>query len=563
MLTCRSLGVGLLVVSCLAPSARAQGTADQRTEVIRLRAELQALEQRIDLARRTIPPEFDLELESRPARETSKVAELAVEIEPIGGGESVPLDGGIAPFRVYRLRFRGSGPLSSVQHWLSLMAIRTLRMRDLDVLKLEPASGAEMRFTADFVYPVWPPMNLPPPRSADPFAELRANVSRARATDNALSAYIARTADGRLVSAAALLDGFANTEHLRISRLNFAERLEMDGVVFGAIARGTLVESVRNASLGIERLAMPRRGACRPFSLLARPGIGDAPIDYTGPGGDTADLFGPSPSSPPRKVAAHGTGAISVHLTRVELADALFVLHEVTGESFVLDGDAGVSVDVNLDAVSLDEALDAFRSAGVFIGSGPLRRVSRTKHVAPAQKYGGEPISLALRDVALADVLCLLEPITGLRVNLAADARPQVVVFAREIPWDLAIEGLAASAGLAYVIDGDRLFVGPRSVIANPTKRPQTRACESPVPDDGGPPQPRLAAAQLDSTDVVLAGVAHGADGWHAYARLIWPPLMRMDAGTSLLDASVASVDRKGVSLKTRSGAVITLAVEP
>ncbi|MHB0971260.1 MAG: hypothetical protein ACYC7A_18430 [Thermoanaerobaculia bacterium] len=560
----RSLVIGLLTIVLLPFDAAAHQSADALPEALRaLRAERNAIEMRIELLRRMIPAEFHFESETEHARKMAKEAEIELSAEAIAGSESIATDAGAAPFRMHRVRYRGAGPLDAIGFWLELVAIRDWRMTDLDVLTIERAENGTPRFVAEFICPIWPFPTTPPPAWRDPVAQLRAEVDRDRAVERSLNELHARTKDGRLARAAALLDAIDESDALRITHVKLADAVEMRGVVIGAAARASLLDAIRSSNLGIERLAMPRRGACRPFSIVARAGIDDAADRHVEDKSDRdlGALCGAAPLPASKRVTARGTGPFSIHLRSVQLTDAGFVLHDLTGQSFIVDRDVDALIDVDLEKVTPDEVLTAFRSAGFFIGPGPLHRISKVAHTPPAGSFSGEPVSLIFRDAALGPVLCIFQEITALEVKMPADSHARISIFADQMPWDLALENVIASAGLSYAIDGMKLYVGSLTALASAASRPQSSACEANDADDGAM-RPLLAAAHLDSTDIVLAGTAATADGWRAYTRLTWPPLFRIDKDAKLVDSTITSIERDGVSVKMRSGEVVKLPIQ-
>lgn len=561
----RSLVVSMVLACCVAASAAAQVDAGaQRAEPDALLAERSSLEAKIELVRRTMPPEFDLESESRHAREMAKKAEIAIAVEPYRGTERVPLDGGTAPFVIQRVRYSGTASVDAVHFWLTLMAIRSWRMQDLDVLQVEQEASGAPEFVAEFIYPVWPPETPPSdPRRGDPVAQLRASVARSRAIAGALAGYEARMTNGRLARAIALLDAHDDSDTLRMTRLAFADMLELRGVVVSAAGRASLFDSVRDAGFGVERIAMPPKGLCRPFSMVARPGADAKPRQIHDPAlSELVALCGSANGPDPLRLAARGTGDLAIRLRGVQIADAMYVLHDLTGAGFVIDDDIDARVDLEFESVTLDEAIEAFRDAGLFIGPGPLRRVSMVARATPSQTYRGDPVSLTFRDAALGQVLCLFQEITSLEVRLPKETTSRVAIYASELPWDLTLEGVIASAGLSYALDEGRLFVGPEQQLASAASRPQTSACDA-DPGEDRKMRPLLNVAQLDASDVILAGVAANRDGRRAYARALWPPLMRIDPGAMLRDATVVAIEPDAITLKLRDGKTQRIAGGP
>ena len=145
---------------------------------------------------------------------------------------------------------------------------------------------------------------------------------------------------------------------------------------------------------------MARRGACHIFEARGvSPVVGpDAELPLP-----TEDPFEQDPEACVvdrdlpglRKLRAgkpNGAGALTLRLRDVDLADVFGILHEATGQGFVVSGDVRGRVSVDFQKIGLEEALDALAPTGIGVGApGPIRLVRKSGGGAEAPPArGGE-----------------------------------------------------------------------------------------------------------------------------------------------------------------------------
>jgi hypothetical protein len=538
------------------------GAADLEAELVRARELLRAAEARLDLERRVLPLAADSPAIERLLRATAAQAGIELASSDFRPGAPAPPLAGDrpSPLRLDRVALAGRAELAELRWWLEHVAAGSARAGDLETLAVAGGPDADYRFTAELVFPSWadtpePPPPLRPAPGGDPrTALLRAEIASLEARRAELESKLAlaeswrrRTEAGRSAAARAALAALDGLRATAVTRVRVAGDLRLDGALVGAAARARLADAVTAAGFELARLAQPDTGACRPFALRARlPGGPDA-------AGEDAD-FDPAavalcarPATPARgRVAARGTGGLDLALREVEIADLLGVLHDLTGESFVLDAGLTGHLDVELAGASLEQTLAGLAAAGVVVGPPPLRRVAGAPVPPIAQEPTGEPISLAIHDADLHDLLCLFSDVTGLPIDVAPGLRSRATVFTRELPWDGVLEHLIAAAGLTYAVDDARLFVGGAEAVAARAGGARLDSCAVARARPARFADARPLLGELGASDLEPAGVARREGAWRAYVRGPWGRLLPLDAGAGLHDARVESVGPDG-----------------
>jgi hypothetical protein len=318
----------------------------------------------------------------------------------------------------------------------------------------------------------------------------------------------------------------------------------------------------------VTRLEAPSAGACRPFALVAVRGARELPMaTVSGPGGARAGaLCAAVPEPASGRVAVRGAagGALSIHLRGIALADLALVLHDLTGEGFVVDGDVGGRVAVEVESATLDETLAALGATGLSVGKPPLRRLSRAPVASAAGDFTGEPVTLSFQDADLADVLCVFEEITALRVRVPPALAARANIHVHDLPWDHSFAALIAAAGLGYSIDGTQVFVGPPAAVEETGRASWPDACDGFAAADGSPvAQLHPPAVELGAADLTFLGVASDGEARRGYAYGAGRRILRLAPGDRLYDARVASVDARGVTLALDGGDAWRLAPGP
>jgi len=82
---------------------------------------------------------------------------------------------------------------------------------------------------------------------------------------------------------------------------------------------------------------------------------------------------------------------------------------------------------------------------------------------AAESRWGGEPISLDVKDADLRDILHTFSELTALNIVVDPDVRGSVTVRLHDVPWDQALDLILRTNGCGYVIEGNILRVGKPS----------------------------------------------------------------------------------------------------
>ncbi|HUP47230.1 MAG TPA: type IV pilus secretin PilQ [Thermoanaerobaculia bacterium] len=108
-----------------------------------------------------------------------------------------------------------------------------------------------------------------------------------------------------------------------------------------------------------------------------------------------------------------------------------------------------------------DEALNQAQPTPVIAGA---RTLSGTQRV-----FTGDPISLALKDADIKDVLRTFAQLTGLNIAVDPQVRGTVTVDFVDVPWDQALDLILRQNGLTYVLEGNVMRVGTIDRLAAET----------------------------------------------------------------------------------------------
>jgi hypothetical protein len=336
---------------------------------------------------------------------------------------------------------------------------------------------------------------------------------------------------------------------IRITAVRYDRALALRGVAVGEAAREALRKWLEGQPSAGSTAKMADAGACRPFAIDF-PG-GEASGASVVPRGlaefEKADaaLCEIAPPKTLGTAVARGGGDLQLRLRGVDLAAMAAVLHEVGAGDFIVDSDARGALDVVGEGASVPGLLAAIRAAGVFVGDGPIRRISHGKprRLAAEQAYTGAPISLSVGDVALADVLCIFNMQTGLEFFVPAGSADRVSVFVREQPWDRVVAESIAAAGMAYAIEGTTVYAGDsrggRGVGAcEAASRPERAAMKLPL-------------EATSASDLELVGYARRGDKGSGYAYAPMRAFVAIAPGTALFGSRVLAIDAAGVTFES------------
>ena len=242
----------------------------------------------------------------------------------------------------------------------------------------------------------------------------------------------------------------------------------------------------------------------------------------------------------------NGVGALTLRLRDVDLADVFGILHEATGQGFVVGGDVRGRVSVDFQKIGLEEALDALAPTGIGVGApGPIRLVRKSsgaKTLQPAAA-GSPSVSFKLKRADVRQLLTLMTEIDPLYASLGPQgALGEVSVWVSRGELDLVRAAVLAVTGLEerYEEDG-------RTIVR--TSGPE----EAFVPVETEAPGGRLVLTPSDLTliEFELAGVAAWGDTWWALAYSPMGALFSYRVGDSFSDAVVKSVAATDVLLQS------------
>ncbi|HEY0591925.1 MAG TPA: hypothetical protein VGF40_09165 [Thermoanaerobaculia bacterium] len=530
---------------------------DDRDEIAKAREELRRLETEVELLRRRVPPEFDRTEVEASLRKMAEVAGIpAIEMSAGAPPAHLPLQGG-APSGIdlYAVDVRGRAPWAAIDGFVRLVRSRPRAIR-LESLGVAPAADRTMGFDARLVFPSLGRDEIEPGSyRGGLLPALRIEVERARALHDALGAYI-DPRHGDAVNALATMGSELAETPIAVTALDFDGGLTLRGLLVGSRSREALLAAAEKAGFAVARKEFGDDGRCQSF-VLALTLAGAEPSEAEG-GVDLFDASAPAfcrekSGAPAKTMVVRGSATPDGEtrpafvLRDVSLRDAFFILNDLIGEGYVVDSDVAgrISLEV-LEGASVEETIAAIESAGVAVGSGPVRRVSRTKQPElPAAAGGEEPVTFQFQGADTSDVLCLIGKISEREFRVPRGFRATVSIFATEVQLRDIERAVLASGGLEAGETG-------RVVSARRPDAPGelVTACEN------GEPLRRLESAaksfrEFVAADVALAGLARIGDSWRAYLRAPGGRILPVETGSKLFDATVKAVGPERVVMIT------------
>jgi hypothetical protein len=397
----------------------------------------------------------------------------------------------------------------------------------------------------------------------------RATLGRQQFLDLLVDLDARYKASRRIVAALERLTWNARSSAFALTEVRFDGQAVLQGLSLGAGAQQALKPALDAAGFAVASVKTSPAGECQAFTATAqlKPGeipgevfLGNGLFDDQAPGLCSA----PKPATVTRIEATGSNGGVSFRLRGVAAADVVRTLHETTGQGFVVDPDVNARMSADVQNATPEDVLAALAKSGLAVGTGDLRRVSRTARPATTPKappYTGQPISVSFTRGDLRDILCLFKTITGTPVWAPGDLEAKVTVFARDVPWDQVLDAAAASLGLVFVNEPEkeRAFLGPEPVARNPEHPGAEEPC-GPGPAGKRPTRMQqlrdqpAEAKSLSVSDLKLVGLAQIDGAWYGYAYAYSSLLVSLGPGTELLDGKVTSVDSTSVSLKSAKG---------
>jgi len=345
--------------------------------------------------------------------------------------------------------------------------------------------------------------------------------------------------------------------------LNFASLGEEFLVRGQAVGEGPVRALASRFERGFFRVAeflVARQGACHRFEVRGRSPVAGTEAELPLPSEDPFEQDDAPcrvERDPPRAVAVKGPnqntpgkGPLTLRLRDVDFADVFRVLHLLTAQGFLVDGEVAGRVSLDLSRLALDQVLLAIEKSGVDVAdSGPVRRVSSSRVASHESPPGGAPTaSFALKRVEVRELLAVMtdmEP--GLAALGPAGSLGRVSLWARDVPvLDLRAAMLEAVGLHERIEEGRRIL----------ERKPGSEEALAPVA--GTSPERRLALGPEDLAvmEFDLAGVASGGDGWIAFAYSPTGTLNAYRPGDRLADGIVKSVESTDVVIETDEGPV-------
>jgi len=473
------------------------------------RSELLEVEIAVAKARRRIPPPSEAVNLQQYLREKAEKAKVAIELIAAPPTPMPP------SLELQRLDVSGSDELGNVQYFLALASNeRAFRIVGFESLQLTAESSNRVSFLVRVAMACW--TGEPPPS-----ASIHERLVKEREILDAIKALDERFQPRRIVVAVGELEREIRDKAIALTELRSGDDTRLDGVVLGALARETLKPALEKSGFKVAAIDFTPRGDCQAFSATARLEARDRKMAFVTTSifdGDTFAICTPKKTAPPLRVAAHGSGNVTMHLRDIDATDVFAAMNAATKEGFMVSSDVTGRFDVDFESATPEQALAALKAAGLPIGPGPLHLVGASATM-PAGHYTGEPISMTLHDADTRDITRVFEQLSGRKV--AALPARRVSIFVIDEPWDSVFAAIPLLRGGPAKADAAR-----REWWAFPHL------------DD------------LAVRDLRLAGVANTAEGWVAYAYIAGAArkVVFLKANQPLHDAKVATIDAHGVT---------------
>ncbi len=352
--------------------------------------------------------------------------------------------------------------------------------------------------------------------------------------------------------------------------LNFAsvgEEFVVRGLGVGEGSMRALESRFEKGFFRVAEFLMARQGACHRFEVKGRVPVAGTDAELPLPAEDPFEqddapcrvdrdalrpvfIKAPSTKTP-------GQGLLTLRLRDVDYPDLFLVIHLLTGQGFLVDGDVTGRVSLDFNKVTATELLTALEKSGLDIqDTGPVRRVSLTKLLpARAAPAGGQPTaSFALKRTEVREILAVM---TDMDPALAALGPPgflgRVSLWAKDVAVSDLRTTLLEAAGLT-----ERFEEGRRML----SRTPGSDEVSQPVAGSAAERRLVLGPQELAVMEFELAGVASAGETWLAFAYSPTGVLGAYKPGDALADGILRSVDSTDAVLETDEGP-IRLTVPP
>jgi hypothetical protein len=446
------------------------------------------------------------------------------------------------------------------------------RLIDVESLALTPARGDRVRLAGVVRLPYRPlKATLPPPPDGLRGAVVGAPKPQADAylRDQALavdkSEAIAELRRAKRNPRLFLseLAAVVRERPVVVTRATLGEEFLVSGLTVGEASMRSLESRFERGFFRVADVLVMRQGACHRFEVRGRSPVVGPEAEIPLPAGDPLqpdegacrvdrDSARPIEVRQAGKSRTAPAGSLSLRLRDMDLADVFLVLHQITGQAFLVDEDVHGRVSVDVWGLDLEGMLGSLVRAGVRVSApAPIRRVlpeGEAFSSAPAPA-GGEPrMTLGLKRAGVRDLLAVMGEVHPPLVSFAGPGSlGRVSLWAK----DASVADLRAmvlrGAGLVERLEGDRRLV--------------LRSADEPVPADVAPvtaiaAERRLVVRpqELAADEFQLAGLAQADGRWVAFVYSPTGDLYAYRAGDRLADATVNAIESTDVLLQTEEG---------
>lgn len=532
------------------------------------------LDRRLETLRRILPDAPNPPGDAAIVREMAESARL-LSVESLGRPPVENASRGDVAVDV-----SGVGRYADIDRFFRQVAL-SHRLIDVESLNLTAAPGDTVRFTAVVKFPYRPlraPLPQPPdgtraratglPRpQADAFV---ADQALALAKSEAIAALRRARRNPRVFLSE--LSAIVRDRPVILTSATLGDEFVLRGLTVGDASAHALESRMERGFFRVSQFLMTRQGACLRFEARGTTPVAGPEAELPLP---TEDPFEEQDAScavdrDAARVAVvrgantkvPGQGPLTLRLRDMDVADVFRVLHSLTGQGFLVDGDVAGRVHVELARVTLDEALLALaRSANLRIGeAGLVRRVSNVRGETPAPRKppakavpapeaappSSATASFELKRASIRDVLAVM---TDADASLASLGPPgslgRVSLWARETPLSVLRASVLDAAGLVERVEDEH------RVLARPGA-----AGDAPVPvaAETQPPRLVLRAPDLSLLEFEPAGIASSGTGWSTFAYSPGGALLSYRPGERLANAVVKDVQSTDVLLETDEG---------
>jgi hypothetical protein len=527
------------------------------------------LDRRLEALQRVLPDG------PRPTADAALVNELAraASLTEADIQARAPLETGGARGHVL-VDVKARGRYADIERFFRQVALSP-RLVDVDALTLTATAGEQVALTAVVRLP-YRPQNAPlPPAPEDiprPAGMTRPQLA-AYVRDQALSLAKSETIAGLRRSRRnprlflSELAAATRDRPVILSQATLGEEFVIRGITMGESSVRDLEARLEQGFFRIAEMLVVHYGACYRFEAR-----GQSPV--VGPQAEvplpTEDPFRVDEAAcrvdrdsgslnvlrAPRVKKGDPRGPITLRLRGVDLADAFLALHEASGETFLVDGEVHGRVSVDLDGVTLDQAVGALAQAGVTVSPGPLHRVTRGSAPAaarsetpgPVEGDSTSPVTVSVKRAPVSDLLAVFSEADPALLTWGpqpALGLGRLSVFAKNVPAAVLRAAVLEAASLRERRQDDRRLVGvpegATPALMALTSRTSPRRLVLPRED--------LAVHEFE-----LSGVAAASTGWSAFVYGPGGSLHVFRAGDRIHDASVVEIDASNALLSTDEG---------